>query len=181
MSHSSLVPAVLLGMALAACGREPEAPSAASAERWFDVPAEARTTLMSLTSANGERWHLVSGWQCLNCDAPVTLFLTTDTTATRMRGPYGSPGAYFQMGNDEGPADAHVRAFAGDCLGRAGDELVILDQQYESGAATSRSAYVVRVGGGESDAAWTDELEDEVNAAVTRGRCTELPGDTLYY
>lgn len=176
------LPLLPLGIVLLACAGQAEvAPADGANERWHDVPAPARTVLAELSDARGDRWYLVSGWQCADCDAPVALYLTRDTTSARMRGPYDAPGAYFQMGDEEGPADAEVRAFAGDCIAPAGDELVLLHAEREAGESPERSAYIAHVGGVEADAAWSAPLETALLAAVGAGRCAELPGDTLYY
>lgn len=150
------------------------------------VPARDVRLHRSFMDDKAGPWLVVFGVRCSECDAYESVYFLKAQPGVLPRdyAGYTYPGELIEV-EDNPDQRPHFRSrmFIGTCLADAGPGGVILAEDLEPDATVNhRTIRVITVADVplEKERAWSDLLQEQITAAVSRGECHELPGIQQY-
>jgi hypothetical protein len=149
----------------------------------LEVPIRGAELLGELPVPGRASWLLLSGTECSECDANVTVwvFRATPGRIERVQLGFAFPGEMIEAGIESLPY-FRSRLFLGQCLEDANDAAVWLEEVLQPDSARTRRVRVLVATPTLSDRVlpWTEDTESRLLARVAAGRCREVPPQEQY-
>lgn len=143
----------------------------------LEVPIREATLLLGLPVPGQASWLLLSGVECSECDANLSIWAFRAIPGRQIARPLGFafPGEMFEAGDESTPY-FRSRLFLGQCSDDTTTSAVWLEEVLRPDSARARRIRILEATPTLADRVvpWTTEFEARLLAHVVAGRCREV-------